>query len=173
MIRELITCDACSGHTVGYLQQAAKFFVFDQPSVKRKDLKMKTHILTAAVLTALASSTVLAASEGGDTWSAVESVQQSSYSMPQSVSGVDSPDPAADAAFEGSEGGDTWSSLQALSQTPVEQASRHDQAGRANSEYAGEVGGSEGGDTWSRFLPQQQRQPTEFAGLASASPDRR
>jgi hypothetical protein len=129
---------------------------------------MKMHVLTAAVLAALASRAVLAASEGGDTWSAVEPLQQSTYSMLQSASGVDSPKPALDAAFEGSEGGDTWSSVQALSETPVEQASSHDRAGRTNSEYAGEVGGSEGGDTWSRFVPQLQGQPMGSAGLASA-----
>ena len=130
---------------------------------------MKMNVLTVAIMTALASRAVLAASEGGDTWSAVEPVQQSSYSTLQSASGVDSPQPAADAAFEGSEGGDTWSSLQALSQTPVDQASSHDRAGRTSSDYAGEVGGSEGGDTWSRFVPQLQGQPTGSAGLASTS----
>jgi len=129
---------------------------------------MKMHVLTAAFLAALASRAVLAASEGGDTWSAVEPVQESTYSMLQSASGVDSPEAAPGAAFEGSEGGDSWSSVQALSQTPVEQASTHDQAGRTNSEYAGEVDGSEGGDTWSRFLPQLQRQSMGSAGLASA-----
>jgi hypothetical protein len=128
---------------------------------------MKMHVLTAAVLAALASRAVLAASEGGDTWSAVESAQQSTYSMLQSASGVDSSKLALDAAFEGSEGGDTWSSVQALSETPVEQASSHDRAGRTNSEYAGEVGGSEGGDTWSRFVPQLQGNPMDSVGLAS------
>ena len=130
---------------------------------------MKMHVLTAAVLAALASRAVLAASEGGDTWSAVEPAPQSTYSTLQSASGVDSPAPAPDAAFEGSEGGDTWSSVQALSETPVEQASSHDRDGRINSEYAGEVGGSEGGDTWSRFVPQFQGQPVSSTGLVSGS----
>jgi hypothetical protein len=155
---------SCSFDTVGYLQQAAMFLLCDQPSVNRKDLKMKMHVLTTAVLVALASRAVLAASEGGDTWS----VQQSSYSMLRSASGVDSPKPDLDAAFEGSEGGDTWSSMRALSEPPVEQASSHDRVGRTNSEYAGEVGGSEGGNTWSRFLPQFQGQPMGSASLASA-----
>ena len=69
---------------------------------------MKMHVLTAAVLAALASQAVLAASEGGDTWSAVEPVQQPTYSVLKPSA------PAPDAAFGGSEGGDTWSSLQAL-----------------------------------------------------------
>ena len=64
---------------------------------------MKMHVLTAAVLVALASQAVLAASEGGDTWSAVEPVQQPTYSV------LKPPAPAPDAAFGGSEGGDTWS----------------------------------------------------------------
>jgi hypothetical protein len=168
MVRQLITCGQCSGHTVGYLQQAAIFLLCDQPSVNRKDLKMKVHVLTAAVLAALASRAVLAASEGGDTWSALEPIQQSTYSVLQSAPRVESPEPALDAAFEGSEGGDTWSSLQALRETTVQQASIQDHRGQADTEYAGPVGGSEGGDTWSSLVPQLQGQPMGSSGLASA-----
>jgi hypothetical protein len=130
---------------------------------------MKMHVLTATVLAALASRAVLAASEGGDTWSAVEPVQQPTYSVMQSAPRVDPAALVPDAAFEGSEGGDTWSSVQALSETPVEQASSHDHADRTSLQYGGELGGSEGGDTWSRFEPQLQGQPMGSAGLASAS----
>jgi hypothetical protein len=130
---------------------------------------MKMHVLTAAVLAALASRAVLAASEGGDTWSAVEPVQQSTYSVLQSVPRVDSPAPALDAAFEGSEGGDTWSSLDAVRETTVQQASIQDHPGPTDTKYAGLIGGSEGGDTWSRFVPQLQSQPIGSAGLASAA----
>jgi hypothetical protein len=70
---------------------------------------MKMHVLTATVLAALASRAVLAASEGGDTWSAVEPVQQPTYSVMQSAPRVDPAALVPDAAFEGSEGGDTWS----------------------------------------------------------------
>src|SRR6267378_1137882 len=84
---------------------------------------MKMHILTVAVLAALASRAVLAASEGGDTWSAVKPVQQAAYSVLQPVA------PAPDAAFEGSEGGDTWSSLQAVRETTAQQASIQDRPG--------------------------------------------
>jgi len=122
---------------------------------------MKMHVLTAAVLAALASQAVLAASEGGDTWSAVEPVQQPTYSVLKPAA------PAPDAAFEGSEGGDTWSSLQALRETTAQQASIQDRPGRTDARYAGQVGGSEGGDTWSRFEPQLQGQPIGSAGLAS------
>jgi hypothetical protein len=68
---------------------------------------MKMNVLTAAVLAALASGSVLAASEGGDTWSTVQPVQQSTYSALSTASRLD-------VAFQGSEGGDTWSSVQAL-----------------------------------------------------------
>ena len=122
---------------------------------------MKMHVLTAAVLAALASQAVLAASEGGDTWSAVEPVQQPTYSVLKPAA------PAPDAAFGGSEGGDTWSSLQALRETTAQQASIQDRPGRTDTRYAGEVGGSEGGDTWSRFEPQLQGPPIGSAGLTS------
>src|SRR5207302_9728468 len=122
---------------------------------------MKMHILTVAVMAALASRAVLAASEGGDTWSAVEPVQQAANSVLQPAAA------APDAAFEGSEGGDTWSSLQALRETTAQQASIQDRPGRTDARYAGQVGGSEGGDTWSRFEPQLQGLPIGAAGLAS------
>jgi len=127
---------------------------------------MKVHVLTVAVLAALASRAVLAASEGGDTWSAVQAVQQSTYSALQSAPRVDSAAPALDSAFEGSEGGDTWSSLQALRETSVQQANMQDRRGRTDTSYAGLPGGSEGGDTWSRFVPHQS-QLMGSAGLAS------
>ncbi len=128
---------------------------------------MKMHVLTAAVLAALASRAVLAASEGGDTWSAVEPVQQPTYSVMQSAPGVDPAALVPDAAFEGSEGGDTWSSLQALRETAAQQASVQHRPGRTDTRYAGLLGGSEGGDTWSHFVPQPQGQPMGSAGLAS------
>ena len=68
---------------------------------------MKMNVLTAAVLATLASGSVLAASESGDTWSTVQPVQQSTYSPLPSASRLE-------VALQGSEGGDTWSSVQAL-----------------------------------------------------------
>ena len=127
---------------------------------------MKMHVLTAAVLAALASGAALAASEGGDTWSAVEPVQQSTYTVLQSAQPVASAPAAPDAAYEGSEGGDTWSSLHALRETGVQQAGLQHGPGRIGATYAGADGGSEGGDTWSRFVPQSQ--PTGSTALASA-----
>ena len=128
---------------------------------------MKMRVLTVAVLATFASGAVLAASEGGDTWSAIQSEQQSTYSASRSPSRVDPVDPVLDAAFTGSEGGDTWSSLQALRETGGQQIA---QAPRAPGSltYAGLPGGSEGGDTWSRFVPQFQSEPMGAANLASA-----
>jgi hypothetical protein len=128
---------------------------------------MKMHILTAALLAALASRAVVAASEGGDTWSAVEATQSSSHSALPSAPRVDAPRPALGASFEGSEGDDTWSSVQAVRQT-TGQLVAQGRPGRPNVQYAGQPGGSEGGDTWSRFVPQFQSQPMGSASLASA-----
>ena len=129
---------------------------------------MKMHVLTAAVLAALASRAVLAASEGGDTWSEVQPAQRSTYSVVQSTSPVDPAAAPLDAAFEGSEGGDTWSAVQALGETNGQQVAQ-DLLGHHNIDYAGVPGGSEGGDTWSRFVPQFQSQPIGSTGLASRS----
>lgn len=125
---------------------------------------MKMHVLTAAVLATLASSAVLAASEGGDTWSAVQAGRPSTYSVLRST-----PRPwAEDSAWVGSEGGDTWSSLQPRRETTGQDGPIAQRPARTDAGYAGVVGGSEGGDTWSRFMPQQQGQPTGSAGMASA-----
>jgi hypothetical protein len=129
---------------------------------------MKMHVLTAAVLAAVASRAVLAASEGGDTWSEVQPAQRSTYSVVQSTALVDPAGAPLDAAFKGSEGGDTWSAVQALAETDGQQVAK-DLPGRHNSGYAGVSGGSEGGDTWSRFVPQFQSQPVGSTGLASES----
>ena len=128
---------------------------------------MKISALTAASLAALASGVVMAASEGGDTWSAVQLVQSSNYSSLQAA-----PRPwAEDSAWVASEGGDTWSSLQALRETTVRQGSIAQRPAGTDTRYAGVVGGSEGGDTWSRFLPQRQGQPIASPGMASGGSD--
>ena len=120
---------------------------------------MRMHVLTAAVLVALASRAALAASEGGDTWSAIPQAQRSAHSVLR-----DTQRPwAEDSAWVGSDGGDTWSSVQALRETSVQQAGLQHGPGRTGTTYAGAVSGSEGGDTWSRFVPQVQSQPTGLA----------
>jgi hypothetical protein len=127
---------------------------------------MKMHVLTAAVVAVLASQAGWAASEGGDTWSEVQPVQQSAYSVLQSTPAVVSADPGLQAAFEGSEGGDTWSSVQALRDAGDQDTL---QASRGNMDYAGLPGGSEGGDTCSSVAPALESAPTSATGLAAAT----
>jgi len=129
---------------------------------------MKMHVLTVAVLAALGSRGVPAASEGADTWSAVQPVQKSTYSVLQYLPRLDSSHPALDGASKGSEGGDTWSSVQAVREMPVHHADIQDYPDRTLLRYASQFGGSEGGDTWSRFVPQFQNQPMGSADMASA-----
>lgn len=133
---------------------------------------MKMHVLTAAVVAALASQAGWAASEGGDTWSELQPTQQSAYSAMQSTSAVVAADPGPQAAFEGSEGGDTWSSVQAL-RDAGDQVTQ--QASRGTSmDYAGLPGGSEGGDTWSSVAPALESGPTSSTGLAAVkAPEQR
>jgi hypothetical protein len=101
-------------------------------SYQPKEFKMKMHVLTAAVLAALASGTALAASEGGDTWSElrssglVTSAQSSVVANAASGSVQPSTQPSvSDASTQAaSEGGDTWSAVQpsplvAASDTPL------------------------------------------------------
>ena len=127
---------------------------------------MKTHVLATAVLAALAWRAAVAASEGGDTWSAVERVQQSAYSVLQPAQQVE-PATAMNASRDCSEGGDTWSNLQALHETTFGQAGTQDRTGPTEAMVAGPDGGSEGGDTWSRFLPQPEGRSTNTAEMAS------
>ena len=130
---------------------------------------MKIHVLTAAVIATLASGAALAASEGGDTWSEVQAVQQPTYSVLRSAPHAAPQQSALDAAFKCSEGGDTWSSLQAVLETRGLQAIQdHPDGGDAR--YIGLPGGSEGGDTWSRFVLQFQSQAKGSRDLASRMP---
>ncbi len=124
---------------------------------------MKTHVLAVSVLAALASRVAVAASEGGDTWSATEPVQRSAYSALQTTPRVE-PAAALDGTWSGSEGGNTWSRFHAPRETTVRQASVQDVADRTDATVAG---GSEGGDTWSRFLPQSEARSTRTASLVS------
>ena len=129
---------------------------------------MKMLVLTVPILAALGARVVLAESEGGDTWSAVETVQKSTYSVLQHTPQLDSSRPTLDDPFVGSEGGDTWSSVQALGDTTVQLAHIQDRPDRTGTKYAGQFAASEGGDTWSRFVPQFQSQPAGSADIASA-----
>jgi hypothetical protein len=78
-------------------------------STNLKELKMKMHVLTAAVLTVLASQAGWAASEGGDTWSSVQALRDAGDQDTQQASSGTSMEYAG--LPGGSEGGDTWSSV--------------------------------------------------------------
>jgi hypothetical protein len=126
---------------------------------------MKMHILAVAVLAALASRPSLAASEGGDTWSAVTPTGQSPTSLLQR-------DPRGEptaSSYEvgGSEGGDTWSDVQIQYATSVQQAGAEGRADWRNAEFTAQIGASEGGDTWSRFTTQPEGRLTSTAGISS------
>jgi hypothetical protein len=124
---------------------------------------MKTHVLAAAVVAALASGVATAASEGADTWSAVQPVQESTYSGLQPAI-VSEPAAALDGTWNGSEGGDTWSRFSASGEPTVRQASGGGVIDQADATVSS---GSEGGDTWSRFAPQTDVRPTTTASLVS------
>ena len=126
---------------------------------------MKVHVFMVAVVATLATGAVLAAGEGGDTWSEVQPGQYPNYSASRSAPHVDS-QVGMDAALAGSEGGDTWSSLEARRGTSVQQLGMQNRPGQTDTTYA--VHGSEGGDSWSRFVPELQSKPTNTAGLSSA-----
>lgn len=61
---------------------------------------MNLDILTAVVVAAFAALSTLAAGEASDTWSTIEPVQQSSYSVPQSATGIGPPAPALQTSWE-------------------------------------------------------------------------
>jgi len=127
---------------------------------------MKMHILVAALLTALASRGASASSEGGDTWSALASVQRSTLVL-QAPPHAAPTASGLDARWDGSEGGDTWSHLQALRQAGSGQASSEDRAASSDTGTASLTAASEGGDTWSRLQPRNQGGPAQTAGLAA------
>ena len=125
---------------------------------------MKIYVVTAAVLAALASRAVLAASEGGDTWSAVQPAPDSAYSVAPSASHTDPMVSGLDPALEGSEGGDTWSSVEAVRGTGDE-AIGQGGSGQSNTEYARTPSASEGGDTWSSIEAEVQSHPISLTRL--------
>jgi hypothetical protein len=130
-----------------------------------KGIEVKMQVLVVVVMAALASPATWAASEGGDTWSAVEQVQRSPYSVLQAAPRGE-PAAAMGAAWVGSEGGDTSSHLQALHEKTVQQAGNQARTARTDAMAADQTG-SEGGDTWSRFVPQPAALRTSTAGVAS------
>ena len=74
---------------------------------------MKVHVLAATVVAALASRAVLALSEGGDTWSAIQVVGQQDERLPQFMPRVHPP-VTRQIVWEGSEDGDPCPELGVL-----------------------------------------------------------
>jgi hypothetical protein len=120
-----------------------------QPKIKEPFMKM--HLVMTAAFAGLCSHAAFAASEGGDTWSALQpqayarSIQ--SPAMAASSSKLQGASPIA-----ASEGGDTWSSLQAKAYAGSTQSNLVAtglSSGRLQRSFA--ITGSEGGDTWSEL----------------------
>src|SRR5690348_1953616 len=80
-----------------------------QRSISRREFKMKMHVLTATVLAALASQAVLAASEGGDTWSSLQAQGETTVQQASIQNRPGRTDSEYAGETDGSEGGDTWS----------------------------------------------------------------
>jgi photosystem II stability/assembly factor-like uncharacterized protein len=112
---------------------------------------MKMHLVMAAALAGLCSHAAFAASEGSDTWSALQpqaharSLQSPVVATSASSSGLQRGFPMA-----ASEGGDTWSEVQARADAGSTQS-----APVATSASSGSfpMAASEGGDTWSELQP--------------------
>ena len=82
---------------------------------------MKMHVPVAAVLIALASRAAWGESEGGDTGSSVQAVQQAPDTVVQPSAHSDSTAPAKDRSLYAPDGFDTWSDVQALRRMTVPQ----------------------------------------------------
>jgi hypothetical protein len=132
-----------------------------------KELKMKVHVLAATVVAALASRAVLALSEGGDTWSAIQVVGQQDERLPQFMPRVHPP-VTRQIVWEGSEDGDPCPELGVLKEQAAAEADLQHRVAPVDAARALSGSGSEGGDTWSRFLPRPQARPTRTAGLIFA-----
>jgi len=128
---------------------------------------MKKHVLIGAILAALVSGVALAASEGGDTWSAVESVPALSYPATPSARSTEPVSPARDAALDAPEGFETWARVLALRETAVREPSSLARADRADATLSAQSG-SEGGDTFSRFVPQPVGRSAGALAIGSA-----
>jgi photosystem II stability/assembly factor-like uncharacterized protein len=125
---------------------------------------MKMHLVVTVAFAGLCSHAAFAASEGGDTWSALQpqaytqSIQSPVMAANASSSKLQSGSPVA-----ASEGGDTWSALRAQADAASTESPRvatRASAGKLQRGFA--MAASEGGDTWSEL------QPRTLGGAASA-----
>jgi hypothetical protein len=116
-----------------------------------KEPIMKMHLVMTAAFVGLCSHAAFAASEGGDTWSAVQSIADS-RSTQSAVAATDAASSDLQRGFPvaASEGGDTWSALQSLTDGNAGQTTVAAINAQSSSPEQGfPMTASEGGDTWS------------------------
>jgi hypothetical protein len=112
---------------------------------------MKMHLVMTAVFAGLCSHAAFAASEGGDTWSAVQELAYAgSIKSPMVATSPSSSSPKGGFPLTSSEGGDTWSAVQALAYAGSTQSPMVPMTASSISPERGfPIATSEGGDTWS------------------------
>jgi hypothetical protein len=116
---------------------------------------MKMHLVVTAAFVGLCSHAAFAASEGGDTWSALQpQAYTQSIESPMVATAASPVSQQRGFPMAASEGGDTWSQLQAQASAGSSQASLvATSASSAGSRSGLPSAASEGGDTWSALQP--------------------
>jgi len=103
---------------------------------------MKMHLVMTAAFVGLCSHAAFAASEGGDTWSALQAqAYPRSIQSPVAATSASSSSLQRGFSIAASEGGDTWSALAATS------------VSSGSLQRGLPTAASEGGDTWSELQP--------------------
>jgi hypothetical protein len=118
---------------------------------------MKMHLVMTTALAALCSQAAFAASEGGDTWSALQpqaDTRSMQSPLPLVATSVSPGSLQRGFPMAASEGGDTWSALQARDNAGLAQSAMvATSASSSGSQRGFPVAASEGGDTWSELQP--------------------
>jgi hypothetical protein len=116
---------------------------------------MKMHLVMTAAFAGLCSHAAFAASEGGDTWSALQpQAITRSIQSPVAAASVSSGRLQGGFPIAASEGGDTWSALQAQADAASTQSPPVATSVSASERLGGfPMAASEGGDTWSELQP--------------------
>ena len=116
---------------------------------------MKMHLAMTAAFAALCSHAAFAASEGGDTWSALQPQSYTrSVQSPVVATSASSSRPPRGFPMAASEGADTWSALQTQADTASTQPALMATSKSSSSPQRGfPMAASEGGDTWSELQP--------------------
>jgi hypothetical protein len=117
---------------------------------------MKMHLVMAAAFAGLCSHAAFAASEGGDSWSELQThAYTRSIQSPVAATSASTTNVQRGFPMAASEGGDTWSAV------PKAQRSAHSVLRDTPRPWAEDSAwvGSEGGDTWSEMQPRPATQP--------------